>query len=377
MTLENVKFTASASTIKSSDIYMTIIATLFTSPSPNLNGVCCTEQFIDDIVNNEDDYVGVPLYCDVNNLEKGKFDHLGHMYNSETDEFGSQMIGSFYHYEKVVHENGEVALIGYARVAKRNKDIRDAIMNLFAENKLKFSFEISVGSCSQQEDGTILIDKADRNFLEGMAIVSNPACPDAVALDLVAEALDLVAEVKVEEVGEMNETANVNETVNEVENNVEIVAAEEKVEKVEKVETAETSAEQTKEVVVEEVAECSKPEEDDEEKKDEKEEETAEVEEKEDPEEKKEDETEEASCKKKCAEEMIAELFETVSALTKEIESLKLAAETSSKAIAEIKEAKKVIAEVNPFTTEINAETEKYKLLESEKTTFTKYSLLD
>lgn len=80
-----------------------------------------------------------------------------------------------------------MALVGYARVLKRNKKVCKAIGELFAEGALKFSFEISCGTYETLEDDTILIDAADNNFIEGMCIVSFPACPEAVALELVAE----------------------------------------------------------------------------------------------------------------------------------------------------------------------------------------------
>lgn len=386
-TNKTINATAAASTIKSSDLYMTIVATLFTSPSANLNGVRCTEQFIDDIVANQDDFVGLPLYADVKNLEKGKFDHLGHMYNSETDEFGSTMIGSFYKYEKTVAENGEVALVGYARVMKRNKDIRDAIMNLFADNKLKFSFEISVGSYIENDDDTITIDKADKNFLEGMAIVSNPACPEAVALDLVAE-------VKEEEVSEMQteETIVSTETTEVIEKAEEtVVVAEEQA----------TSAQEPV-LAEEEVAETPKPlEEKDEEPEEEKKEECcSEVEEasckekcSEEEEackkcseeetscekkcsEEEEAEEENAACKKKTAEELIAELTESLNKVLKEIAETRTMVEEQKTEIAELKTKKEVVVDTpNPFLAEMDIDTR--SLLNSETKSFTSYSLLD
>ena len=408
---KNLNLTAAASTIKSSDLYMTIVATLFTSPSPNLNGVCCSEQFIDDIVANQEDFVGLPLYADVENLERRKFNHLGHMYNSETDEFGSTMIGSFYKFEKTVAEDGEVALVGYARVMKRNNSIRDAILELFAENSLKFSFEISVGSYTEQEDGTIMVDKADKNFLEGMAIVSNPACPEAVALDLVAE-------VKEEEVSEMQTEESTVQVVEET------VVAEVATDVAAEVETASV---QEPILAEEEVAETPKPfEKKDEEPEEEKKEETAEFPFKKDDEDEKEEEKETAACdpekeeetacdnkkcaeedpekeeetacdskkcaeeeeeekeeetacnSKKCAEELIAELTASINKVLEELAETRKMVEDQKTEIAELK-AKKVVAEetINPFLAEINTYSDKYSLLDSIETTYSTYSLLD
>lgn len=180
-------FVASASELQSSDLYMTIKATLFTVPSANLNGVRCTAGFMEEIVENQDKYIGLPLCADTVNLVSGRYKKLGHCYNPKTGTYSSSIIGSFYRFEKEELSDGEVALVGYARVMKRNKKVCKAIGELFAEGALKFSFEISCGTYETLEDDTILIDAADNNYIEGMCIVSFPACPEAVALDLVAE----------------------------------------------------------------------------------------------------------------------------------------------------------------------------------------------
>ena len=187
--MQNLKktFVASASELQSSDLYMTIKTIMFTVPSANLNGVRCTEAFLDEIVENQSKYVGLPLCADVVNLVKGRYQKLGHCYNPKTGTFSSSMIGSFYEFEKEELKNGEVALVGYARILKRNKHVCKAVCELFAAGALKVSFEIACGSYEELDDETILIDKADENYLEGMCIVSFPACPQAVAQDLVAE----------------------------------------------------------------------------------------------------------------------------------------------------------------------------------------------
>lgn len=181
---------ASASELQSSDLYMTVKTPMFTVPDANLNGVRCTEKFLDEIVANQDKYIGLPLCADVDNLAKGRYTKLGHCYDATTGTFSSSMIGSFYKFEKEEREDG-AALIGYARIMKRNKRVCKAIAQLFAAGMLKFSFEISCGSYEELEDGTLLIDAAGNNYLEGMCIVSFPACPDAVAQELVAEIVNI------------------------------------------------------------------------------------------------------------------------------------------------------------------------------------------
>lgn len=174
------------SEIQQSDIYLTVKARLLETPRANLNGVRVTAAFVDEIVNNEQKYVGLPLCADVKNLANGDYTHLGHLYDARTGEFHSAQIGSFYQFEKEETADG-AALIGYARIMKRNKAVCHAISELFADGALKFSFEISCGSYKELDDGTIEIDASQDNFLEGAAVVSFPACENAVALDLVAE----------------------------------------------------------------------------------------------------------------------------------------------------------------------------------------------
>ena len=217
-------FVASASELQSSDLYMTIKATQFTVPSANLNGVRCTIGFMDEIVEHQDKYIGLPLCADTVNLVKGRYQKLGHCYDPKTGIFSSSIIGSFYRFEKEELDNGEMALVGYARVMKRNKRVCKAIGELFAEGALKFSFEISCGSYEVLDDDTILIDAADNNFIEGMCIVSFPACPEAVALDLVAEInsigkeadnmTDVIETVEIAEEEQVEEAVDASEAVN-------------------------------------------------------------------------------------------------------------------------------------------------------------------
>lgn len=183
--MQRQTFIASAviSEIVSSDIYLTVKARILDMKA-NLNGVRVTQAFIDEIVANEDKYVGIPLCADVKGLISNKT--IGHMYDSRTGEFHSTAIGSFYHFEKEEVEDNAF-LIGYARIMKRNKAVCKKIGELFAAGSLKFSFEISCGEYEMLEDGTMQIDASEKNFLEGAAVVTFPACEEAVALELVAE----------------------------------------------------------------------------------------------------------------------------------------------------------------------------------------------
>ena len=374
--LDILKCVASASElIQQSDLYMTVKAVLFTTPTPNLNGVRCTEAFIDEIVANQDAYVGLPLNADIRSLESGQYNKLGHMFDSSTGTFATAIIGSFYKFEKSVLPNGDIGLVGYARIMKRNQAVCTAVGELFASGNLKFSFEISCGSYTTLEDGTMLIDASKDNYLEGMCIVWSPACPEAVAKELVAELTNDGKEA--EKMSEQSAEVMAEVTTEETEV---IAENEEKVEEV---------AEETKEVAAEEETTSM-------------EETAAESEEdvKEDPsEEEVEDKEEEsAQCKenKKCAEEevsasveSVSEGVELVSDGTEELRTMIAELTNSIKELkAEIEELKQekqekaqetLVAQTNGFMDDISIDdgnTKKYSLLEREPA-FETYSLLE
>ena len=183
--LKTKTFSASASVsdIQSSDIYLTVKARLF-DLKPNANNVRVTEAFMDEIVDNEEKYIGIPLCADVKGLTT--YRKIDHQYNKLTRTYGSTFIGSFYHFEKEL-EGDETYLIGYARIMKRHKDICAAVQMLYELGELKFSFEISASVYEMMDDGEIVVDADEGNFLEGVAIVTFPACKGAVALDLIAQ----------------------------------------------------------------------------------------------------------------------------------------------------------------------------------------------
>ncbi len=233
--MNKLLFASVISEIQQSDIFMTVKARICEAPAANLNGARVTEAFIDEIVDNEERYVGLPLYADVRALVNGNFRRLGHLYDARTGEFHSTQIGSFYQFEKETFDGG-CYLVGYARIAKRNKKLSRAISELFTDGNLKFSFEVNVGEYEELDDDTILIDASESNYLEGTAIVTFPACEDAVALQLVAQQAD-------DSEGGEKEMADINklETIEQP------ITAEEQ--------TAETTPESEAEVIAEEVSE--------------------------------------------------------------------------------------------------------------------------
>lgn len=398
-------FASVVSELQQSDIYLTVKARLFEAPKANLNGASVTIDFLDEIVSNEDKYVGLPLCADVKNLTNGHYQHLGHLYDARTGEFHSTQIGSFYKYEKEEFEGGAY-LVGYARVMKRNKAVCKALGELFAAGALKFSFEISCGSYKTLDNGNIEIDVADDNFLEGAAVVTFPACEDAVALELVAECNNIADDLKegeltmtdvnesaeviaeeeqtkeavtevAEEIAETEVTAEEAETHEEVaeEENAEVRVSMETVER-ETIRTydTETGIETVETVCVEKEAynltvDDAKPIAEVAESETEVAEETAECN-CEDEEEQPQDEQmeEDAACgKKKENAEVIEELIASINELKKEIAELK-----EAHIVAEVQTAE----QVNPFISTMETST-KYSLLESVKSNADSRSLLE
>ena len=247
---KHICFASVISEIQQSDIFMTVKTRIFETPKANLNGVRVTPAFLDEIVENSEKYVSLPLYADIRALKSGNYNRLGHLYDARTGEFHSTQIGSFYQFEKEDFEGGSY-LIGYARIPKRDKKLSKAIAELFADDSLKVSFEIACGDCEELEDGTTLIDASENNYLEGTAIVTFPACEDAVALEFVAQ-----READDTRKGD-EEMAEVEKLVAEETEATEPAVAEETVETVETAET-EKVEEASEETAEEESAACKK-----------------------------------------------------------------------------------------------------------------------
>lgn len=107
------------------------------------------------------------------------------MYDESRQVFEAPQIGSFFEVHRVEDEHG-VSLVGTARINKRNANVTDKIIEMFNTNRLKFSFEIWASE-TREEDGVLVVDAAPGNRLTAMAIVTTPALPAAVALNLAAE----------------------------------------------------------------------------------------------------------------------------------------------------------------------------------------------
>ena len=148
----------------------------------NLNGAVCTKEFIHEIADHSEQYEHLPLFCDLDALRQHR--HLSHNYDPYRDEFGTSQIGSFESFT-TAEIDGVLHLIGTAKVSKRNRYIIDALQDLAARDELKFSYEIETAQ-TIDVDGVEYITSDAGNKLVGVAVVTEPAVPEAKAL-LVAE----------------------------------------------------------------------------------------------------------------------------------------------------------------------------------------------
>lgn len=166
--------------------FMSVVMRMCTTlPNQNQEGV--TEAFIDEIIMNPQKYNCTPLYVDRDKLLAHDYDHLGHMYDAMTGEFATTQVGGFHQFRKVADQFG-TSLYGEARIPKRETEICSAVMELYKQHRLNFSFEICYDPANVKEiDGVRYIDVSPANSLTGMAIVSVPAYPEATALSLCAE----------------------------------------------------------------------------------------------------------------------------------------------------------------------------------------------
>lgn len=159
--------------------------------SGNRNKEGTTTAFINDLIANKEKYNSLPFYADVKNLLARNYNSLGHMYDKHKGLFGTTQIGGLVDFYSEADDNGIVSLYATARVPKREKDICLRLVELYEMNQLAVSFEVRYNPQHVLiKDGVKFIDVAEDNALTGIALVSVPACIDAVALDMVAEAAD-------------------------------------------------------------------------------------------------------------------------------------------------------------------------------------------
>ena len=197
----------------------------------NRNNEGITAAFISDLIKRQDEFECLPFYADVKKLLARDYDNLGHMYNKITRKFGTTQIGSLTDFYSETDNDGVISLYATARVPKREYDICVRLVELYELGKLCVSFEVRYNpEFTIEKDGVLFIDANEENALTGMALVSTPACVDAVALDMVAEVADdsdIVAECEeqVSRRGETETMPNEKEMTAEVEETVEVEQA--------------------------------------------------------------------------------------------------------------------------------------------------------
>lgn len=157
----------------------------------NRNNEGITAEFISDLIKRQDEFDCLPFYADVKNLLARNYDKLGHMYNRITKKFGTTQIGSLTDFYSETDNDGVISLYATARVPKREYEVCLRLVELYEMDKLCVSFEVRYNpEYTIEKDGVLFIDASEDNALTGIALVSMPACVDAVALDMVAEVAD-------------------------------------------------------------------------------------------------------------------------------------------------------------------------------------------
>jgi len=174
----------------SSEIFMSIKFCLLDTIT-NLNGINYSKAFLEEIADNPQKYLSLPLMAEFAKLSKGKTNNLTHAYDKDKGTFSSQMIGSFISFETQPNADDETIteLVGEARVPKRFTDIIEVLQELFDTGNLTLSYEMSIGEYKQV--GQIkYVDVSEFNYLFAMACVTSPAVLSAHSLTLVAQIME-------------------------------------------------------------------------------------------------------------------------------------------------------------------------------------------
>ena len=234
---------------KQNPIFLTVDVKLCDSViNANREGV--TEAFIADVVERANDHVCLPFYADVKNLLAENYEQLGHLYNKVTRKFGTNMIGSISDFYSDTDENGVVSLYGKIKIPKRDRDIIYRLVDLYEMGRFAVSVELSYDprELIVTKDGTF-IDASENSSLTGLCLVWKPACSDAYALDMVAEAADDSEEIVAESEEHASERGE-NEPM-EKEKNLTAEVEEQEVAQAEAEEKSEAVAEEQTEAVAE------------------------------------------------------------------------------------------------------------------------------
>lgn len=192
------------------DIYMTLNIGIL-SNDVNYNKAQFLDDFIDGVIENKDEYIGIPFLVNREKIENGEYDNLSH--ELKDGELLTDQIGSFIDFWKEEIDDAN-CLMGSIRVMKRFYNTCNAIIELYNDNALETSCEVLINSYEEiTDDGIRKIGYSNgENTLIGSAIVTNGAEKRAKATLLVAEAYQ--KDVDKKGVGNVTEVFNKNHEIN-------------------------------------------------------------------------------------------------------------------------------------------------------------------
>lgn len=172
------------------DIYMTMNIAIL-SEDVNLNGAQFTQDFIDGVIENKENHVGLPFLVNKDKLESGEYDDLSHELDSATGTLQTDQIGSFVDFWKEEIE-GANCLMGSIRIFKRFAETCSAIVELVEAGALETSCEVMIRDYLEvTKTGVRKIHYNDgKNSFFGSAIVTQGAEPRAKPTLLIAEAYE-------------------------------------------------------------------------------------------------------------------------------------------------------------------------------------------
>lgn len=188
---------------QSNDIYMKLSMCILTN-NINLNNCRFTDSFIQNVVDNSSQFVGIPLVANREVLEDMDYENLTHELNMDTGQLETDIVGSFTDFYSETDEDGTVKLMGDIKVFKRFPETCEAIKDLFTSGDLRFSCEVMVKEYASVEDGIRTID-AGGGELFASAIVFQPA-------EILSEATLLIAEAYKKDMSENESGETMSET---------------------------------------------------------------------------------------------------------------------------------------------------------------------
>lgn len=192
------------------DIYMTLNICIL-SNDVNYNKAQFLDDFIDGVIDNKEQYIGIPFLVNREKIENGEYDNLSH--ELKDGKLLTDQIGSFVDFWKDEIDDAN-CLMGAIRVMKRFPNTCNAIVELYNDNSLETSCEVMITSYEEiTDDGIRKIGYSNgENSLIGSAIVTNGAEKRAKATLLVAEAFQKDVEQEGDE--KVTEVFNKNHEIN-------------------------------------------------------------------------------------------------------------------------------------------------------------------